>query len=138
MTPFVIAVSGVPGGGKSTLCKMAALGGVSVLADEWVAVFPISGEWWAYGTPWSQGAAWGAPLKALGVLARGSAPLVEKVGAAELAKALAENALLPDDEAATKQAVAVSAREVLEKVKAVRLAFDAHPRVAEALQTLCG
>jgi hypothetical protein len=124
-------------GGKSTLGKMAALGGVSVLADEWVAVFPISGEWWAYGTPWEQGAAWGAPLRALGSLEFSDSPRADKVPAEALRAALEQHALLPDDEPETLAAHRAAVAEALGKVKAVKLSFDAHPRVAATLQALC-
>jgi hypothetical protein len=125
------------GGGKSTLAKMAALGGVSVLADELVAVFPISGEWWAYGTPWHVGAAWGAPLKALGLLAWDSAPRVDALAPTALLKVLAENALLPDDEPATRKALFAAAEQALGKVRAVKLTFAPDARVAHELATLC-
>jgi hypothetical protein len=125
-------------GGKSTLAKVAAIGGVSVLADEWVAVFPISGEWWAYGTPWEQGAAWGAPLKAIGSLSFGESPQVDVVPPESLRGLLLANVLLPDDEAATRTAAERAADEVLAKANTVKLTFDAHARVSVALQSLCG
>lgn len=125
------------GKGKSTLAALAAQGGVTVLGDELVAVFPISGEWWAYGTPWHIGSAWGAPLKALGLLAWSEAHAVEPLPPSELLRVLAENALLPDDEPATRKALFAAAEQALGKVKVVRLQFARDARVAQALEALC-
>ncbi len=125
------------GSGKTTLAQMAALGGVTTIGDGLVAVFPISGEWWAYGTPWNVGAAWGAPLKTLGTLAWGSPPKVEKVPAAEVRAMLEKCALLPDDEAATRAALADAAEQCSSKARAVKLTFAADARVAQELAALC-
>jgi hypothetical protein len=132
------AFIGGPGQGKSTLAKMAALGGVPVLADGLVAVFPILGEWWAYGTPWETGAAWGAPLKALGLLAHGAAPSVSNADPADMLAVLGQSALLPDDGEATRVAHLCAVEQALGKVKAVRLTFAPDARVAQALMALCG
>lgn len=125
------------GSGKTTLAQMAALGGLSVLADGLVAVFPISGEWWAYGTPWNVGAAWGAPLKTLGTLEWGPSPRVEKSAPGAVRAALEKCALLPDDEAATRAALVAAADQALGKVLAVKLAFAPDARVAQELAALC-
>lgn len=125
------------GRGKSTLAALASEGGVTVLGDELVAVFPIAGEWWAYGTPWHLGSAWGAPLKALGLLAWSDAHAVEPLAPTELLRVLAENTLLPDDEAATRKALFAAAEQALAKVKAVRLSFARDAQVAQTLQALC-
>jgi hypothetical protein len=125
------------GSGKTTLAQMAALGGLSVLADGLVAVFPISGEWWAYGTPWNVGAAWGAPLKTVGVLEWGPSPQTEKAAPAVVRAALEKCALLPDDEAATRAALVAAADQALGKVRVVKLAFAPDARVAQELAALC-
>lgn len=126
------------GGGKSTLASCAARGGLGALADELVAVFPIQGAWWAYGTPWNVGTASGAPLRAVGILAWSEQHRVTPAAPSEVLRVLAENALLADDAPQTRRDFFAAAEALLAACLPVRLAFAPRPDVAALLGTLCG
>ncbi len=87
--------TGRSGAGKSTLGARSAEAGLSVLADELVAVLPdASAGSRAFGTPWNVGVPRDAPLAFVGALAWGE-PRLEELPKAEILRLLLSNTVMP-------------------------------------------
>lgn len=125
------------GGGKSTLARCAVDGGLTLLADELVALAPTPGGYAAHGTPWNTGTPARAQLARVGSLGWAEPPeadvLVPHAPLALLPTLLA-NTLTADDRAATKHATLQAAQQLLTSVATGRLMFAPTPAVAQAVR----
>ncbi|MBX7097954.1 MAG: hypothetical protein K1X89_09590 [Myxococcaceae bacterium] len=115
-----LAASGPSGAGKSTLGKNARLAGLTVLADELLALVPGGAGFEVHGTPWNVGQPGAAAFRAAAVIAWGP-PRVERASLEEVAAVWLKNAVVPEDSAACRQAVTRALLGVLGAGATVRL-----------------
>lgn len=97
-----VVLLGESGAGKSTLGRLGSTAGLRRLADELI-VLDATGR--AHGTPWNTGLAESAELKLLGTLGWADSCRLEPVAGTDFLPLLLSNTLLPDDTAATRNAV---------------------------------
>ena len=126
--------TGHSGAGKSTLAAWAAKGGLTVLADELVAIVPGAGGFTVHGTPWNVGAAQSASLALLGVLAHGTSARLSAVEPSAVLRVLLSNVVEPQDSAAVRAKLFQSASGMLNAVPAKELSFARAPDVAQVLK----
>ncbi|MHB8876853.1 MAG: hypothetical protein ACYC8T_24415 [Myxococcaceae bacterium] len=127
--------SGSSGAGKSTLGSLGVSGGLSLLADELVAVVPAEGGYTAIGTPWNIGSPAGAKLVAIGSLSWAAASTLEPAPASELLRLLLPNTVMPDPSAEGRARLFRAASALLSQVPVVKLAFARDPSAALAIRS---
>ncbi|MFZ5471915.1 MAG: hypothetical protein ACOZIN_20990 [Myxococcota bacterium] len=115
---------GPSGAGKSTLAALCQNEGMTLLADELVALERApNGGFVVQGTPWNSGSPMRAWLCELGTLAWGAAHRLESLGAAELLRTLLPNTLLADPSPPGRAAAFRAASALLTEVPAKTLTF---------------
>lgn len=123
--------TGPSGAGKSTLAGLGRRAGLSVLADELVAVWP---GWRVEGTPWNEGRPERAALVGVGTLSWSSAARLERPPAASVLRVLASNVLLPDPGPAGKAAAFHAQAALMNGVQSWTLSFAQDGDVGEVLR----
>lgn len=125
--------TGQSGAGKSTLGALCAGAGLSVLADELVAVFPEEGSYSCEGTPWNVGRPGAARLAGVGLLAWAEDARVEAAEPAAVLRVLLSNCVMADPSPEGRARMFEAGTALLGKVRSVRLHFARDERVAQAL-----
>jgi hypothetical protein len=123
--------TGPSGAGKSTLAGLGRRAGLSVLADELVAVWP---GWRVEGTPWNEGLRDGAALVGVGTLAWSDAAKLERSSASGVLRVLASNVLLPDPGPAGKATAFHAEAALMNGVRSWTLSFALEGDVGAALR----
>jgi hypothetical protein len=126
--------TGHSGAGKSTLATWASRGGLTVLADELVAIVPSGGGLAVHGTPWNAGVNTSAALSMAGVLSHGPAARLKAVEASAVLRVLLSNVVEPVDTAQMRATLFQIASSMLNAVPTQELEFARAPDVAEVLR----
>jgi hypothetical protein len=126
--------TGVSGAGKSTLGKWASQGGLTLLADELVAVLPDGDGFSAHGTPWNVGTNASARLTHIGVLAHTPGAHLKPVPASTVLRVLLSNVLEPGDTPEVRAKLFQIASKVLSAVPTYELGFAPNLEVAAVLR----
>lgn len=126
--------TGFSGAGKSTLGAWGARGGLTLLADELVALVPDGEGFAAHGTPWNQGTNARASLAMLGVLAHAREARLRPVEPSTVLRVMLSNVLEPADSPAVRARLFQLAGRVLAGVPARELEFAPNPEAAEAVR----
>lgn len=126
--------TGFSGAGKSTLGAWGARGGLTLLADELVALLPEGPGFAAHGTPWNQGTAGSAALAQLGLLAHGRQARLRAVEASTVLRVMLSNVLEPADQPEVRARLFQVAGRVLAAVPARELEFAPDLAAAEAVR----
>ena len=124
--------TGPSGAGKSTLAELGRRAGLTVLADELVAVWP---GWRVEGTPWNAGLPERAALAGVGTLSWSpAAARLDRPPAANVLRVLANNVLLPDPGAAGKAAAFHAQAALMNGVQSWTLDFAQEADVGVVLR----
>ena len=115
--------TGFSGAGKSTLAQWGVQGGLSLLADELVAVLPDGDRFVVHGTPWNQGRPECATLAQIGILSHASQARLSPVEPAAVLRVLLSNLLEPAETVDVRARLFRIASRLLSQVPTRRLAF---------------
>lgn len=124
---------GASGAGKSTLGGLCGSAGLTLLADELVAVRREEEGYWIEGTPWNLGRPGRARLALVGALAWGESHHLEPMPQAELLRLLLPNSLLPDPRPEGRAQLFRAASDLLLHTRVARLRFARDRGVAKLL-----
>jgi hypothetical protein len=126
--------TGFSGAGKSTLSAWGSRGGLTLLADELVAVLPEGDGFSACGTPWNRGGAGRATLECIGVLAHAAEARLTPVEPSTVLRVLLSNVLEPGNSGDVRARVFRVASRLLNAVPTRELAFAPNLEVAAVLK----
>lgn len=125
---------GFSGAGKSTLGAWGAKGGLTLLADELVALVPDGEGFCAHGTPWNAGTNACASLAMLGVLAHAREARLRPVEPSTVLRVMLSNVLEPADSPSLRARLFQLAGRLLAAVPAREFEFAPNPEAAEAVR----